>query len=318
LSKVATDFTGIILKAKHIPPLVRSDRATFLMLDQLLGDSSREAFMASHYLKAPFARAGGCNWLTAIIDWPFFGRLLGQEGVDVIIGHGGDGSAGEIPKSLAEARDVLAAGRTVGVRHAERHDSFLADLATKFARDFAAPVDIHVYATPSEKSGISWHYDAEEVFILQTAGDKEWHLRKNTVHPWPLVDTLPVDMQYEREIMPVMKCHLAAGDWLYIPGGFWHRTIAGEASLSLSVGLLPATAIDAIDHIRRSAKESLLWRQRLPACGEAETAGREQIVDACLAVGRDLAADLARRLTDRKFWEEFIASRLANPNLREP
>ncbi len=74
--------------------------------------------------------------------------------------------------------------------------------------------------------GFSWHYDAEDVFIIQTAGEKEYSLRKNTVNPWPLEETLPADMQYERELMPLMRVLLRGGDLLYIPCGYWHKAEA--------------------------------------------------------------------------------------------
>src|SRR5947209_3055839 len=134
---------------------------------------------------------------------------------------------------------------------------------------FLAPIDVHVYCTPAGQPGFGWHYDAEDVFVLQTAGRKEWSLRKNTVNPWPLAEALPADMRHEREIMPVLRCTLAAGDWLYIPAGYWHRTRAGEESVSLSVGVLSASALDVYDFLRRQLLSSLRWRQRLPPAGGA-------------------------------------------------
>jgi ribosomal protein L16 Arg81 hydroxylase len=170
-----------------------------------------------------------------------------------------------------QARALLGEGHTIGVRHAERHDGALAELALDFQRDFAAPVDVHVYWTPPGQPGFGWHYDAEDVFVLQAHGAKEWSLRKNTVNPWPLVETLPADMEVEREIMPVMRCLLRPGDWLYIPAGYWHATRAGaDESVSLSVGVLSTSAIEVYDFLRRSLLSSLLWRcsrrgQRLTA-----------------------------------------------------
>ena len=155
---------------------------------------------------------------------------------------------GRLPPTPGEARSLLAAGYTLGIRHAQKHDPGLTGLAEDFRKAFAAPVDVHLYCTPAGQPGFGWHYDAEDVFVLQLAGAKEWLLRKNTVNPWPLVETLPADMRHQREIMPVLRCSLRAGDWLYVPGGYWHRTeAADEESVSLSVGLLPACAIDAFD-----------------------------------------------------------------------
>src|SRR5205085_7566357 len=129
-------------------------------------------------------------------------------------------------------------------RHAELHDEQLAELASSFAKDFAAAVNIHVYCTPAGEYGFGWHYDAEEVFLIQTLGRKEYSLRKNTVHPWPLEETLPSDMRYEREIMPLMRCELAASDWLYIPSGYWHMGKSLETSITLAIGIQPHSAIE--------------------------------------------------------------------------
>src|SRR5690606_27495317 len=114
---------------------------------------------------------------------------------------------------------------------------------------------------PPGRFGFGWHYDAEEVFILQTVGQKEYSLRKNTVNPWPLEETLPQGMRYEREVMPLMRCLLQAGDWLYLPSGYWHKAEARELSLSLAVGVMAPAAISILDRLREELLQSLVWRQ---------------------------------------------------------
>ncbi|MBY0229291.1 MAG: cupin domain-containing protein, partial [Gemmataceae bacterium] len=120
-----------------------------------------------------------------------------------------------------------------------------------------------------------------------------------TVNPWPLIETIPQDMRHGREITPVMACKLAAGDWLYVPGGWWHRTEAGDdLSISLSVGVMPATALDAFDWLRSRLLRSLRWRQRLPhAASEEETR----------ALFAELGADLARELGSEAAVRAFLA-----------
>ena len=81
-------------------------------------------------------------------------------------------------------------------------------------------------------------------------------------------------MRYEREIMPLVRCELAAGDWLYIPSGYWHMGQSRELALSLAIGVMPRTGIDVLDFVRPRVAGSLLWRQRLPVAGRACTAGR--------------------------------------------
>lgn len=283
-----------------------------MILDQLLGSVSRRLFLEEHYLKLPFSLAGGCASLAPLGEWSAIGAILAADGADVIVGAGGQQYGGKTPATIDEAKEALAAGYTLGIRHAERHDGALAKLASEFQEEFAAPIDIHLYCTPASHRGFGWHYDAEEVFILQLRGVKEWSLRKNTVNPWPLVETLPADMRYEREIMPLLRCTLAAGDWLYIPTGYWHKTEAGSAeSVSLSVGIGAASAMEVYDFLRSRLLDSLRWRQRLTCLGTAATKSDEELKQELLSVFQDLGADLARLLGDETLVSDFLAAKRA-------
>jgi ribosomal protein L16 Arg81 hydroxylase len=274
-------------------------------LERLLPPDRRATFVRENYLKLPYAEPGGCKGLTHLGAWEVIEHILARPDVDALLGRAGQRYDGAWPADVRQLRALLAEGYTLGIRHAERHHAGLAELAEGFRRDFLAPINVHLYCTPAEHPGFGWHYDAEEVFILQTQGGKEWWLRKNTVNPWPLVETIPADMRYEREIMPALRCTLLAGDWLYIPAGYWHRTQAGAESISLSVGVLAASALDVYDFLRRELLASLRWRQRLPAAGpaaalrpeELEAAYRELFAE----LGRDLAELLNRETTVRNF-----------------
>jgi ribosomal protein L16 Arg81 hydroxylase len=174
----------------------------------------------------------------------------------------------------------------------------LGELADSFSRAFAAPVNIHVYCTPGGEFGFGWHYDAEEVFIVQTTGRKQYSLRKNTVNPWPIEETLPADMHYEREIMPLMRCELAAGDWLYIPSGYWHMGDSRETAISFSIGVQPRTGVDVFEFLRPQIVESIFWRQRLPVCGEAASLSNEELHEQYREVFKALAADISRLMAE--------------------
>jgi 50S ribosomal protein L16 3-hydroxylase len=151
------------------------------------------------------------------------------------------------------------------------------------------------------------------VFVLQTAGAKEWWLRKNTVNPWPLVETLPHDMQYEREIMPVMRCSLRAGDWLYVPNGYWHRTAASELSFSLSIGIMAPTALDLLDFIRHQLVNSLRWRQRLQSFGTADNCEDTPPEHRDALVG--LSQDIVKLLQEKGIMREFFAHRIPRKDI---
>jgi ribosomal protein L16 Arg81 hydroxylase len=280
------------------------------LLKELFQTLSPAEFLDRYFLKLPCSQPGACRSAASLVDWEAVHRILSNPAADVLIGRKGTRWEGPVPQTRAAIEEVLQAGYTIGIRHVQQIDSALREYAEQFERGFAAAADIHLYCTPAGQPGFGWHYDAEDVFVLQTQGDKEWRLRKNTVNPWPLIDAIPANQRYEREIMPVMSCRLAAGDWLYIPAGYWHQTQAGESSISLSIGLRTPTALDVFDFLRSRLAETLEWRQRLPCCGELAT--DPAITQHMLAaIFEELAGDLGTRLKQPLLREQFLATRKA-------
>jgi ribosomal protein L16 Arg81 hydroxylase len=271
-------------------------------IHELFGESSPDEFVHQYYRRMPYSRSGAAKNFCSFAQWETLERVLAKAGADTMVCRQGEQFTGEAPGSKTEARALCNQGYTLLVRNAQKHDARLAGLADDFAKSFGGQVNIHIYATPAGQYGFGWHYDAEEVFILQTSGSKQYSLRKNTVNPWPLVETIPMDMQYEREIMPLMRCELTAGDWLYIPAGYWHWGEARQTAISLAIGVMPPTAIDIFDSLRTELLDSLLWRQRLPtAWGEIDN-GRA----ACQQILGDLRKDLDRRLQDPVLVDRFL------------
>lgn len=284
-----------------------------MKLRELLGDITPDRFLEEHYLKLPLAMRETAAPYAQLGDWEMLLRLLATENPDLMIASREGRWTGAEPRSGEDARKLLNAGYTIGIRHAQQLDERLAALAGEFEAAFAAPVDIHFYVTPAACGGFGWHYDAEEVFVLQSAGSKAWSLRKNTVNPWPLIETLPHDMQYGREIMPLMRCQLEAGDWLYIPGGYWHTTEAGAESYSLSIGIAARTGIDLLDFARRELLESLRWRQRLQPLGDLCGLDDAVLANTLGAHCADLAADFSKLLNDPRFVERFLRAMREKP-----
>jgi hypothetical protein len=269
--------------------------------------------------------------------------MLAESREDIFAVREGEWYRGPVPTDAAAARALERDGYTIFIRHAERHHPGLGELARAFEATFRGPVNIHVFVTPAGAPGFSWHYDAEDVFIIQTAGEKEYSLRKNTVNPWPLEETLPEDMQYEREQMPLMRVLMRAGDLLYIPCGYWHKAEAkggadgrnvkgsvpifseqkmgtdpGETAISLAVGVMSRSAIDVYDFLRARLVQSLVWRQRLPLAGGASTLSREELESTYRHLFQQLANDLAKTLADPRFVREFIDHLSAPPSCEPP
>jgi 50S ribosomal protein L16 3-hydroxylase len=289
-----------------------------MALAELLGTFPLQVFMDEYYLKLPFALAEGSRGFGALGTWDVLESIWPQAGVDLIASNQQGLWKGDPPDSNAAARRLLDEGYTLGIRHAQRHHPALEKLAADFAADFLAEIDVHIYCTPGATGGFSWHYDAEEVFVLQTIGSKEWWLRKNTVNPWPLIESLPDDMRYRAEIMPLLRCALKAGDWLYIPSGYWHRTAAGEEAISLSVGIAAPTGISMLDFLRPRLLESLRWRQRLPPAGAAQAAGEQALLEKYIQHFAELGQDLARLLADHATARAFLDGRARDQSRGTP
>jgi len=258
-------------------------------------DGDGRKFAADYYLKRPFAKAGFSAAIRHLANMSVVGELLDRSGADVIVGHLGK-LRDDTVRSIADAQAAMSAGFTIGIRHAQKIHTGLNRLAGQFKEALGGDVDVHVYCTPGGRAGFGWHYDPEEVFVLQTVGSKTWKLRKNTVNPWPLMENIPRDQRYEREISPMLSCRLEAGDWLYIPSGYWHTTEAHTESISLSVGIRPETAIDVLDAIRKRLTGSMLWRQRLPMNGSLGALSPNERVAELEELCRELAKDLTEHL----------------------
>ena len=274
-------------------------------LQALLRDFPIQRFVVEHYQRLPYSAVGNARALGDVANWDLLSKIIAQQNADVLVCKRNEQHTGDSPRTEEEARNLVTQGYTLLVRHAEQHDDRLAELAATFVRDFAAPVNIHMYCTPGGQYGFGWHYDAEEVFIIQTTGHKEYRLRKNTVNPWPIEETLPADMKYEREIMPLVKCELAAGDWLYIPSGYWHMGQSSETAISLAIGVQPRTAIDVFDFLRPQLLDSLFWRQRLPVAGAA--GNKDELHNQFAAAFKELGQELLKMLSNPRQVDAFLA-----------
>ncbi len=279
-----------------------------MTLKRLLGNIPPQRFVAEHLHRLPFCMAGTATDLCPLGSWEILGRILEQPDADVMVVRQGQRSDVAEPKNQADARSLSNDGHTILVRNAQRHDDALRQLADGFASDLHAPINIHLYATPAGTHGFSWHYDAEDVFIVQTAGTKQYSLRKNTVNPWPLDEFMPQDLRYERELMPLMKVDLHAGDWLYVPCGYWHKADAppgDEAAVSLAIGAMSRCALDVFDLLRTELVDSLLWKQRLPITGDAAALQGAELSAQHAEIFSQLAADLSEILQSDFFLKRY-------------
>lgn len=211
------------------------------MLRTWLGDTPLEVFVRQHLGREPLARPAAAADATGYLGWQTLASLLPHEGLDALVVRSGREQPVLRPRDLPAARRLLEDGLGLVVRRAERHDAGLARLARRFARDLPpglqGRVHVQLFVTAARTHGFGWHYDAEEVFIVQTAGAKDYYFRRNTFDPDPTPGAQPDFGRVRGETTPVMGCTLEPGDWLYLPRGWWHVAKARADSLSISLGV---------------------------------------------------------------------------------
>jgi 50S ribosomal protein L16 3-hydroxylase len=253
------------------------------MLKQIMGEKGLEAFLKTSYLKAPHSMPGEAMAMVPLLSWESFGALVARVPEnDVLIVKNGRLYPEILPKTPAEVQKLHDQGFSLVLRNTERIDARLGAVARTLEAELKGKVAIQLYSTPKGHHSFGWHYDAEEVFILQAKGTKEYFVRENTVHPLPVLEAMPKNMEYEKESSATMATTLIPGDWLYIPGGWWHVAKATEDSLSLSVGVMPPTALDRLDALRAELVSRPLWRRRFAPGQATDLAQWERVLSALL------------------------------------
>jgi hypothetical protein len=215
------------------------------MLRAWLEPESVDWFARTHLDVGPFARPGAARASVATFQWDTLDALLREqgeaEGLDLLCVARGALVEAPAPRSLAALRELMAVGTGIVIRRAERASPELARLAAALAEDLTgdprAEAHIQLFVTPGGTNGFGWHYDFEQVFIVQTAGSKDYYFRRNTVDPHRPRQTRPDFSVFRQEKSPIAAARLLAGDWLYIPARWWHVAQCLEDSLSVSIGV---------------------------------------------------------------------------------
>ncbi|HEY8271523.1 MAG TPA: cupin domain-containing protein [Pseudobdellovibrionaceae bacterium] len=212
------------------------------ILEELISPLTFAEFQEKYLCRTPFAAPFKASRFRNLLSWSLLEEILSIGHPDCWLPR-----QGLLPTESALCQGILtmeqaykgfSEGRTVVVRHAEKAQSQLREIAKDFAILFPGLVDVQLYFTPAGEEGFDWHYDIEDVFVLQSRGEKEFRLRPNTITPRPLPEILPKDLHFELEPSRCeIRCLLKAGDWLYIPSGYWHKARAKTPSFHISVGV---------------------------------------------------------------------------------
>jgi 50S ribosomal protein L16 3-hydroxylase len=277
------------------------------VLQELLGPVPVHEFFHTHFTRFPFAMPGHATlYIQDFCEADFAAMVEGAYSILRIV-RDGRLVRDRARLSWMEAQAYYRDGHTLLVRHAERSSAKLQALAEAFRRVFHAPVDIQVYFTPDQRQAFGWHYDLEEVFIIQVQGCKTYTVRQNTLNPSPVWENLPTEMRYDRETSRVrLTCRLEAGDWLYIPSGWWHVAETQTASVHLSVGVMPVVGLHLFTFLQHHLAQDPFWCKRLTWVAEEED-GRPARLEHAHQHWDDMRVQLQQVLAQEETCQAFLA-----------
>lgn len=121
--------------------------------EELFGDFGLSRFITEYLHRLPFALPAVGQSLQAIGTWDSLIETLIAPGVDVMVVRQGQRHPCHAPTDSASAQALCGIGCTIVVRHAERHDQHLAELAKAFEATFCAPVNVHSVCNAARLSG---------------------------------------------------------------------------------------------------------------------------------------------------------------------
>ena len=182
----------------------------------------------------------------------------------------GGGAGAGVTDQAADDRILaeMGGGGTLVLQGLHRTWPPLVDFATDLASDLGHPVQVNAYITPPENRGFAAHYDVHDVFVLQAAGHKRWHIHEPVIlnplpdQPWQQHAAAVAARAAEQPLIDVV---LEPGDALYLPRGYLHSADAlGEVSIHLTVGVHPVTRHHLVQQLVARARDDPALRASLP------------------------------------------------------
>lgn len=306
------------------PSLSRTTRSA---LDALFSPDHAETFINDYWPERLFFAQRDPDQLPALFRSDAlqgFESLAAVHEGPLTITHRDDG-ARMVRADKADAAERMASRATVMFGDIAARipgaDAFLLQLETELGINYQSTV-LSAWASASD-SGVACHYDSKDVISVHLKGHKRWEVApapdlRNPVFNQYSPGTLPFDEMYAQmrsgfpswEGLNFQTIDMAPGSILYIPRGTWHRTMATDDSLAVTINLDPATGLDAaLEIIRNILAQDPQWREPLYGAwgNEAQRKAAATRLTRCLAS--------LPRVTSRLKADDLIRGRMTSEAL---
>jgi 50S ribosomal protein L16 3-hydroxylase len=212
----------------------------------LLGGLSPQQFMRRHWQRKPLlVRAGAMPWVDALprkalwalaADEAVESRLVAQKPAGWSLQSG---PFKRLPPQTQSQWTLLVQG-------VEAHLPAARQLMDAFRFIPEARLDDVMVSWASDGGGVGPHFDAYDVFLVQTSGRRQWRIGRQT--DLSLRDDLPLKIL--RDFQPEETFVLEPGDLLYLPPRWAHDGVAlGADCVTASVGFRAPSMLELADQL---------------------------------------------------------------------
>lgn len=251
-------------------------------VERLLEPKSVQVFCDSHRERMPLLiERGAPHYYDELITFDEINDHLGEadlSGQTVRLAHegreirpehftySGHAAGGGSLKSIVNKEILFSRfydGYTIILSSYERQSAAMLHLCHAAERLFRGTVLANVYITPRASRGFPLHWDTEDVFILQFAGQKEWLV----FDPLEPLACRPRECRDEewKDAEPLLHVVLQPGDLLYLPRGFVHSARSrDDISAHVTLGVYTFTYADLLRRILEDTGTDAWLRRSLP------------------------------------------------------
>lgn len=140
--------------------------------------------------------------------------------------------------------EFFAKGYTLRLRSAHTRHLPLSKFCKQLSKDLNCDVKANIYITPANSRAFIKHYDKQDLFIIQSEGEKTWFIdeKPEFILPFQEEEFYLHNKKTEVKNIKENEYKLFEGDVVYIPRGFSHYAETNNKhSIHITVSISPMT-----------------------------------------------------------------------------